>query len=167
MALTNRERVGEAIELLRDGLKPFVEPELAAVHGPKWAQVADLGEDRGRRGSDPLGDPQVLLNAIWFNWEQVFKRKPQRAPSRRRQRALRDQGSELSDSAPGGSVLEHGSGELPAYPASMGNARPRRSAGTRPTAPRCWREPARDPSAWGRSGRGLALRLGDTACVAG
>ena len=33
MALTNQERVGKAIEQLRDGLKPFVERELADVHG--------------------------------------------------------------------------------------------------------------------------------------
>jgi len=57
MALTNQERVGKAIEQLRDGLKPFVERELAAVHGAKWAQVADLGQDRARQGADPLGDP--------------------------------------------------------------------------------------------------------------
>jgi predicted AAA+ superfamily ATPase len=75
MALTNQERVGKAVELLRDGLKTFVERELAAVHGPKWGEVADLGQERGRRGSDPLADPHVLLNAIWLNWEQVFKRK--------------------------------------------------------------------------------------------
>src|SRR4030042_5075177 len=74
MALTNQERVGKAIEQLRDGLKPFVERELAAVHGAKWAQVADLGPERARSG-DPLADPQVVLGAIGFNWEQVFKRK--------------------------------------------------------------------------------------------
>jgi len=44
MALTNQERVGKAIEQLRAGLRPFVERELAAVHGPNWAQVADLGQ---------------------------------------------------------------------------------------------------------------------------
>jgi hypothetical protein len=75
MALTNQERVGKAIEQLRDGLKPFVERELAAVHGAKWAQVADLGQERAPRRGDPLGDPQAVLGAIWFNWEQVFKRK--------------------------------------------------------------------------------------------
>jgi hypothetical protein len=74
MALTNQERVGKAIEQLRDGLKPFVERELAAVHGAKWPQVAELGPERARSG-DPLADPQVVLGAIWFNWEQVFKRK--------------------------------------------------------------------------------------------
>jgi hypothetical protein len=39
MALTNQERDGKAVEQLRDRLKPFVERELAAAHGPKWAPV--------------------------------------------------------------------------------------------------------------------------------
>ena len=33
MATTNYERVGKAMELLRDGLKPFVARELEAKHG--------------------------------------------------------------------------------------------------------------------------------------
>src|SRR6266581_3754969 len=74
MALTNQERVGKAVELLRDGLKPFVERELEAVHGKRWAEVSDLGPDRPRKG-DPLADPYVLLGAITFNWDQVFARK--------------------------------------------------------------------------------------------
>ncbi len=74
MALTNQERVGKAVELLRDGLKPFVERELEAVHGKRWATVSDLGPDRPHKG-DPLADPYVLLGAITFNWDQVFARK--------------------------------------------------------------------------------------------
>src|SRR5438105_4659898 len=33
MAISNHERVGKAMELLRDGLLPFVERELTAQHG--------------------------------------------------------------------------------------------------------------------------------------
>ena len=36
MALTNQERVGKALELLRDGLRPFVERELKAQHAQRW-----------------------------------------------------------------------------------------------------------------------------------
>ena len=36
MAITNHERVGKALELLRDGLRPFVERELSAKHGKYW-----------------------------------------------------------------------------------------------------------------------------------
>ena len=36
MAITNHERVGKALELLRDGLRPFVARELEAKHGKYW-----------------------------------------------------------------------------------------------------------------------------------
>ena len=37
MALTNHERVGKALELLRDGLRPFVERELKTCWGGEMA----------------------------------------------------------------------------------------------------------------------------------
>lgn len=33
MAMTNHERVGRALELLREGLAPYVEREFRAQHG--------------------------------------------------------------------------------------------------------------------------------------
>ena len=36
MAITNYERVGKALELLRDGLLPFIERELSAKYGKYW-----------------------------------------------------------------------------------------------------------------------------------
>ena len=36
MAITNYERVGKALELLRDGLRPFVARELEAKYGKYW-----------------------------------------------------------------------------------------------------------------------------------
>ncbi len=39
MAITNRERVGKALDLLNEGLRPFVERELKAVHGNKWEEA--------------------------------------------------------------------------------------------------------------------------------
>ena len=36
MAITNQERVGKALDLLRDGLRPFVERELRAHLGKYW-----------------------------------------------------------------------------------------------------------------------------------
>ena len=38
MAITNHERVGKALELLREGLAPFVERELEAKHRQGSAQ---------------------------------------------------------------------------------------------------------------------------------
>ena len=40
MAITNHERVGKALELLRDGLQPFVEREMKAQHAQLWSDQA-------------------------------------------------------------------------------------------------------------------------------
>ena len=50
MAISNRERVGKALDLLCAGLVPFVERELKAVHGDKWEEVAREGQppERGK-----------------------------------------------------------------------------------------------------------------------
>jgi hypothetical protein len=36
MAMTNHERVGKALDLLKDGLAPFVEREMKAQHAQQW-----------------------------------------------------------------------------------------------------------------------------------
>ncbi len=54
MATTNYERVGRALELLKEGLRPFVERELKASYGENWrvkaAQV--LRQERERQAED-------------------------------------------------------------------------------------------------------------------
>jgi hypothetical protein len=43
MAISNHERIGKALGLLKDGLRPFVERELKAQHGDGWAfEVKDI-----------------------------------------------------------------------------------------------------------------------------
>lgn len=51
MAITNQERVGKAMELLRQGLAPFVEREFASLHKGKAAAevVRYMGENRNTR----------------------------------------------------------------------------------------------------------------------
>ena len=46
MAITNYERVGKALELLRDGLRPFVTRELEAKHGKYWITAVTTGWPR-------------------------------------------------------------------------------------------------------------------------
>jgi hypothetical protein len=48
MAITNHERVGKALELLKTGLAPFIERELKnAYQGKAQAQIALIaGDDR-------------------------------------------------------------------------------------------------------------------------
>ncbi|MCC7230625.1 MAG: DUF499 domain-containing protein [Fimbriimonadaceae bacterium] len=79
MAMTNSERIGKALDLLRDGLVPFVERELKSVHGGEWflamrdsvseSQAAQLGDE-----SNPKYDARSLLAMMWGQWNDVFKR---------------------------------------------------------------------------------------------
>src|SRR5262245_24893719 len=76
MAITNHERVGKALELLREGLRPFVERELKARHGDKWQlQVRDIISDTRLGGgkSEPLQDVNVLLVVMDRTWGDVFR----------------------------------------------------------------------------------------------
>ena len=43
MALSNYERVGKALDLLREGLTPFVQRELEAQHGRYWISAVTAG----------------------------------------------------------------------------------------------------------------------------
>lgn len=77
MAITNQERVGKALELLRSGLRPFVERELQAQLGAAWdSEVkATLSDTRlgGGRG-EPLQDVSVQLVMMDRHWGTVFRR---------------------------------------------------------------------------------------------
>ena len=75
MAVSNRDRVGKALELLGSGLSPFVDGEMraAAPAGSDWvAAVASAGPGPARKVS--LGDPQFLLKTLWDYWTPVFGR---------------------------------------------------------------------------------------------
>src|SRR5712691_4886362 len=77
MALTNHERVGKALELLKNGLVPFVERELTARHGNDWAfQVREMLDDTrlGDGKGDALQDVAVLLVVMDRSWGNVFRR---------------------------------------------------------------------------------------------
>ena len=80
MAITNRERIGKALDLLNEGLRPFVERELKGVHGNKWEDVAREGQppERGKGRPAKAGTPafhfdtQGLLAVLWNQWNVVF-----------------------------------------------------------------------------------------------
>lgn len=77
MSMTNRERVGKALDLLQAGLSPFVEREFKAAFGDEpTAELARyLGEDRiNSRKSVQQWDTGTLLKVIWESWNEVFKR---------------------------------------------------------------------------------------------
>ncbi|GMW05568.1 MAG: Swt1 family HEPN domain-containing protein [Gammaproteobacteria bacterium] len=77
MAITNHERVGKALDLLRDGLAPFVERELKSRYGEQWAhEVKELLRDTrlGAGKSSALKDTAVLLMIMERRWNDVFRR---------------------------------------------------------------------------------------------
>lgn len=77
MAMSNRDRVGKALEVLGDGLQPFIERELKAVHADKWQEALTDGPSRTpdrKKAPTKLNDPHVLLSAMWNQWNNIFAR---------------------------------------------------------------------------------------------
>ena len=77
MAITNHERVGKAMDLLKQGLGPFVERELKNTFKEKAVAeaVSYLGEDRmlAKKGIGEW-DAAALLKLMWEAWNDVFRR---------------------------------------------------------------------------------------------
>ena len=78
MAITNSERVGKAMDLLKEGLGPFVERELTNVYGKAEAlsrarayfyKDTRLSTD----GSLTEWDSAALLNLMVYAWNDVFR----------------------------------------------------------------------------------------------
>src|SRR5438477_454077 len=78
MAQSNLERVGRTLELLNQGLRPFIEREMQAVYKDRWVEMAQAGlrdnrsQARGK-GGGPNWDTQALLAVMWDRWNDVFK----------------------------------------------------------------------------------------------
>lgn len=83
MAITNHERVGKALDLLKDGLAPFVEREMKSQHKQQWliAARASVAETQTHlfNAAEPQWDSASLLAVIWNQWEPVFKKTLGRA----------------------------------------------------------------------------------------
>jgi len=75
MAISNQDRVGKAMELLRAGLAPFVARELKSQHQAKADEEARryFGDDR-TVGKKPVAewDVAALLKLMWEAWNAVF-----------------------------------------------------------------------------------------------
>jgi len=71
MAISNRQRVDAAFELVRDALAKYVEQEFRAVEQDGWLSLWPSSEfDNGK---PKLHDPSALLKAIRNTWNDVFK----------------------------------------------------------------------------------------------
>jgi predicted AAA+ superfamily ATPase len=77
MAMTNYERVGKAMEILKQGLGPFVEREFTNTYKDKALveAIRYVGEDR-LMGKKAIGewDAAGLLKLMWDAWNDVFRR---------------------------------------------------------------------------------------------
>src|SRR5712691_12769458 len=77
MAITNHERVGKAMDLLKAGLAPFVDREFRNLYADRaMAEARHVqGEDR-LLANKPLveWDATALLKLMWESWNDVFRR---------------------------------------------------------------------------------------------
>ena len=76
MAMTNHERVGKALELLKNGLGPFIQREFTNAYKDGAAAKAGrfVSEDRLNVKKPIAGwDAAVLLKLMWESWNDVFR----------------------------------------------------------------------------------------------
>jgi hypothetical protein len=77
MAITNSERVGKALDLLKDGLRPYVERELKATYKERWVDTARPSfpdwQQPGKAGKGLNWDTQALLQVMCELWQDCFK----------------------------------------------------------------------------------------------
>jgi predicted AAA+ superfamily ATPase len=77
MAITNHDRIGKALDLLKAGVAPFVEREFKNTYQAKGQVEAALllGEDRVN-AKKPISqwDSAALLKVMWDSWNEVFRR---------------------------------------------------------------------------------------------
>ena len=79
MAITNHERVSKALDLLRDGLRPFIERELKAQYQQRWFEEAreSLSPQQltfAGTEKNPQWDIATALAVMWNQWNQVFRK---------------------------------------------------------------------------------------------
>ena len=77
MAVTNHERVGNALDLLRAGLGPFVEREIKAAlkDGVSVPALQTLANDQLVRDKPIVEwDAALLLKVMWDSWNAVFRK---------------------------------------------------------------------------------------------
>lgn len=78
MAITNHERVGKSLELLKTGLGPFVEREIkSAIEASTVSMQSVKGfVDDPLLAKKPIGewDASALVKLMWETWNEVFRK---------------------------------------------------------------------------------------------
>ena len=77
MAITNHERVGKCLDLLKTGLQPYLERELKAAFGKKaldtvQAVIGSNSPQSNRAAAFGDLDASALLKTLWDCWNDVF-----------------------------------------------------------------------------------------------
>ncbi|MBX7131086.1 MAG: DUF499 domain-containing protein [Fimbriimonadaceae bacterium] len=68
MAISNKERIGRALDIMAPELARYIEQELRDVYADDWGRyLADA-----HLGTTQLLDPQRLVNTMINNWDDVF-----------------------------------------------------------------------------------------------
>jgi len=77
MAITNSERVGKALDVLKDGLRPFVERELKATYKNRWLDTAKPSfpnwQQPGKDGEGLNWDSQAILQVMCDLWNDASR----------------------------------------------------------------------------------------------
>ncbi len=75
MAVSNKERVGRGLDVLRGALRPLVEQEMRALLGDSWQD--SIPADAGVRweNDEPVFDTQALLRVVIGGWDGIFSRR--------------------------------------------------------------------------------------------
>jgi len=77
MAISNSERIGKGLELLRSGLVSFVERELEAEYGKQWLETVrhtfPKDQDAIKDGTVQWDAYKILL-VMWEHWNSVFRK---------------------------------------------------------------------------------------------
>ena len=85
MAVSNLERVGRGLTLLKDALAPYILRELKGQYKARWWKDGVENALRGNIGRDAASatltddqryeklDIQALLAILWENWNSVFQ----------------------------------------------------------------------------------------------
>jgi predicted AAA+ superfamily ATPase len=78
MAITNSERVGKALDILKDGLRPYVERELKATYKDRWLETAKPSfpdwQHAGKDGKGLNWDTQAILQVMCELWNDCFRK---------------------------------------------------------------------------------------------
>jgi hypothetical protein len=77
MAVTNQERVGKGLDLLKGGLGPFVDREFKSAYNDRAAAEASRFMDDVRLNTQrPIADwdAAALLKLMWVSWNDIFRK---------------------------------------------------------------------------------------------